>query len=933
MAFRGWGIPVAAAVLTLSLPAPPTAARTAPEPPSKVAWLVKDRADQVKSAVSRGERLSRKQAHELSSPYLSVNTDAMLDLEIHALAPVGAKEWADLVKLGAQVLVSSADFEKPRKVKKLPPIGIFRALVPYDAVDAVGALPWVAAVRPTEHATPDAGPILAEGSQLHRADEVQALGVNGSGQTVGVVSDGVVNRADAQATGELPTSLTVLNQGSGNEGTAMLEIVHDLAPGAALMFDASGGGVASHVAALINLAANGADIISEDIPFDGEPAFQQGMAATTAETLATSGVWVSSSGGNLGDSHAARVAATGTGTSPDGNAVGSGCGTRPPTNTVAVAGGGDTTFDVRIRPGATLDGTLQWSEPRAIFPTAGLGGFTDLDLFLVDGSNNCLAMSTATQGGGQGDTIEQISFTNPSATGNLDAKLVVNAFGGTGAVAAPVIDLRWRGDTRSLDTPDRSGALNPDSNYVGDATSAGAVDAGVDQDPATVPLEDYSAGGPVRLLSTTICADGDAPPCTGVSGGNGRTVIGPTYASADGVSVSGAGGFGSGVCPAITQGQCQFFGTSAATPSAAGVAALVRQALGGSPTPAQLTAVLNANATDRGNAGPDNRFGAGVLDAFSAVSNRADLNIGKNCLPNDPVPAGSAFTCTITVGNAGPAVARAVKVTDTAISSGSVSLAATTPGCTASGAEVRCSLGALASGATRVITVTGTADEPQDIADTAEVTSGTIDPRLDDNKASDTVRVVGRADLSLTKSAPATANAGEVITYTLTGSNSGPSTASNVVITDQPPAKVTVQSVTGNLGATCTAGPPARCRFGSVAPGGPAPTMRITAKIAPDATGTIINDASIASDTTDPNTSNNAATASTALSAAANLAVTKLDSPDPVPAGRRLSYTVNVSNLGPSVAEGVRLTDTLPDQVDFASAEVTSGPRARPTTP
>ena len=65
----------------------------------------------------------------------------------------------------------------------------------------------------------------------------------------------------------------------------MLEIIHDLAPGAALFFHGSGGGVASHIAALNNLAAAGVRVIAEDIPFDAEPAFQKGAAATAGEAL------------------------------------------------------------------------------------------------------------------------------------------------------------------------------------------------------------------------------------------------------------------------------------------------------------------------------------------------------------------------------------------------------------------------------------------------------------------------------------------------------------------------------------------------------------------------------------------------------------------------------------------------------------------------
>jgi subtilisin family serine protease len=94
-----------------------------------------------------------------------------------------------------------------------------------------------------------------------------------------------------------------------------------------------------------------------------------------------------------------------------------------------------------------------------------------------------------------------------------------------------------------------------------------------------------------------------------------KTWAAPTWSAADGVSVSGAGGFGSGSCPTTETGSCLFFGTSAAAPSATGVAALVRQEFGGAVTPVELNALLADRAKDRHGM----RFGAGVLRAAVQV--------------------------------------------------------------------------------------------------------------------------------------------------------------------------------------------------------------------------------------------------------------------------------------------------------------------------
>ena len=386
----------------------------------------------------------------------------------------------------------------------------------------------------------------------------------------------------------------------------MLEIVQDMAPGAGLLFDGTNGTVATHVAALNNLVANGAEIITEDIPFDAEPDFQVGLAAQTAENIAAAGVSVHSSAGNQATRHAARVVATGNGQRPDNTANNfAGCANTPD-NVVDIDPGGGTAFDVTVAPtgttppGAnnTLSATLQWSEPRAIFPTVGQGGFTDLNLYVMNaGLTQCLAQSTTVQANGQGDTIEQVSFTTAVGT-NL--KLVVDVQGTSSAVAAPTLDLRWR-NANAVDTTTRAGSLNPDSNYTGQATSAAAINA------VSGNIEGFSGGGPVQLGSTTVCTAGDPPPCVGAAGGGLTSTPGPTWGAADGVQVTGVGGFGS-----------PFFGTSASAPHAAACDALVRDARPATNTVALVTARLIATAADEPPAGSDNVTGAGRLVCFRA---------------------------------------------------------------------------------------------------------------------------------------------------------------------------------------------------------------------------------------------------------------------------------------------------------------------------
>jgi hypothetical protein len=559
----------------------------------------------------------------LSNDIVHVSPDGSIELLFHAMEPTGPEEEADLRFLGARIVTVL----KPPKFPGFPQAGAIQAWVPCSAVADAATLLWVVAVTTPGYGTPNSD-IESEGVVLHRADIAQQQGVDGTGVKVGAISNGVDSLADAQAASELP-AVTVLDAGSGDEGTGMLELINDMAPGASLYFHA-GGGVALHVNALQDMLDAGVNVIAEDLAFDTQPAFQQGMVATAREATAAAGTAVHSSAGNRGNDHAARVPAVGTGGGPDGVNFGAtppGC-SYTPDNVVAIAPGGDTTFDVTL--GQAGNGStsivLQWSEPRAIFPTAGQGGFTDLNLYVMDaGLTQCLAESVGIQADGVGDTIETISIDSPGTA----AKIVVDVEDTSSAVAPPTLDLRWRGMQAETDATTRAGSNDPDKNYTGQAFVIGAVG---------VPgggLAGFSSAGPVDLELTTVCPGGGAGPCDGVAGPAAQHYQGMDFLGANGTSISGAGGFGSGTCPTDTQGQCLFFGTSAAAPHTAACDALVRQLLGANAAPATIRARLAATAVDYDPPGEDSTTGAGLVDCFAALG-PPDARCQDVEVPTDP---------------------------------------------------------------------------------------------------------------------------------------------------------------------------------------------------------------------------------------------------------------------------------------------------------
>jgi uncharacterized repeat protein (TIGR01451 family) len=228
-------------------------------------------------------------------------------------------------------------------------------------------------------------------------------------------------------------------------------------------------------------------------------------------------------------------------------------------------------------------------------------------------------------------------------------------------------------------------------------------------------------------------------------------------------------------------------------------------------------------------------------------------------------------------------------------------------------------LGTIIAGGTVTVTVNVSALNGGDVNDTVSVSSTTPDPNTANNTATGAITFVSVADLSVTKtSAPNPVVAGTNLIYTITASNAGPSTATNVVVKDTLPAQVSVVSATPSVGA-CSGGIPGNpaqpliCTLGSLNSSGAA-TITVIVKVAastPDGT-ILVNNASISSDVNDPNNSNNVASANAPVIARTDLVIVKTSDKSIYKPSSIVSYTVTVTNNGPSDALAVVVTDNLP---------------------
>ena len=517
--------------------------------------------------------------------------------------------------------------------------------------------------------TPLTGSVSGQGDRTHRADDVRATyGIAGQGIKIGVLSDSYDRTGYAAGDviqGDLPgvgnpngytTPVTVVQDfttSGADEGRAMMQIVHDVAPKAQLFFATafvSESGFANNITALRN--TYNCDIIIDDIFYYDEPVFQDGIVAQAVNGVTASGGWYFSSAGNEGN--------VAKGTAGYYEADFNDAGSLPITFSTGIKAGTIHNFGTIGSPlmGDSIKASgnvyaLTWSDPA-------YAAVNDYDLFLINAAGTVKAQSSNTQPAST-QAYEAVSGTSPAfAVGD---KLVVFKTN-TAAVRAFTLNTN-RGTLDKFTT----GQTHGHSSCV-DAFSVAATPA-VSPGPYPNPfatgnsIESFSSDGPRRVFYT---ASG-IPIGGGITfaSGGGTLRSKPDITAADGVSTT---------LP-LNGGLNPFYGTSAAAPHAGAIAALLKAA-NPSMTAAQIRTFLTSTALDIESVGNDINSGYGIVQAFQAMQAvapavKADIVPGTvtttEALPynsNGILDPGEGATMTVQLKNPSPvAAATAISATIT----------------------------------------------------------------------------------------------------------------------------------------------------------------------------------------------------------------------------------------------------------------------------
>ena len=491
-------------------------------------------------------------------------------------------------------------------------------------------------------------------------------------------------------------------------------------------------------------------------------------------------------------------------------------------------------------------------------------------------------------------------------------------------------------------------------------TASGAVPAGVnDPTPGNNNATDTDAVTPVADLSVTKTDGVNAVNAGGTtiytlvvsnagpSAVTGATLTDPAVANLTATAVNCSGGTGGATCPGagVTVTNLQGSGINVNLPAGSSLTFTVTATVAGNAT----GSLTNTATIAVPNGTTDPTPGNNTASDTNTVTPVADLSVTKTDGVNS-VNAGGTTSYTLTIQNSGPSAVTGALLTDPAVANLTVTAVncsggpggATCPGAGVTVTNLQSSgisLNLPAGGAlsfTVMATIAGSATGSLTNTATISLPSGTLDPNTNNNSASDTDTIIPVADLSITKTdGVSSVNAGGTTTYTLVASNAGPSAVTGALLTDLAISNLTVTNVicaAASGGAACPGSgvTVANLQGSGISVNLPASsslTFTVAANVAGNATGSLTNTALLAvpNGTTDPTPGNNTASDTDSVTPVADLAITKTNGTASVNAGGTTTYTLVISNAGPSAVTNALLADSAVANLTVTNVTCTSG--------